>query len=81
MLTPPEKFGGFFVPTRPTAVILGRSPEDLLPLAAGGTVESADATADARHKAEHDEGAWSSHEDACAQPIAAQVAAIEHDQT
>ena len=40
-MTPPEKFGGvFLVPTMPTVVILVRSPEDLLALAAGGTVES-----------------------------------------
>lgn len=42
MRTPPEKFGGvFLLPTSPTAVILGRSPEDLLPSAKDGTVEGA----------------------------------------
>lgn len=39
----------------PTAVILGRSPEDLLPPAKVGEIEGGDATADARHKAEHDD--------------------------
>gem|GEM_PF-4006809 len=46
---------GFRWPPASTVVILGRSPEDLLPPAAGGGVESADAKADARHKAEHDD--------------------------
>lgn len=56
MRTPPEKFGGVFLwPPAPTVVILGRSPEDLLSSAADGELESADATADARHKAEHDD--------------------------
>lgn len=56
MRTPPERSGGVFRRrTSPTAVILGRSPEDLLAPAAHGEVEGADTTADARHKAEHDD--------------------------
>ncbi|KQW29025.1 hypothetical protein ASE36_11140 [Rhizobium sp. Root274] len=55
MRTPPEQSGGvFLMPNRFTAFILGRSPEDLQPPAADGEVQGADATADARHKAEHD---------------------------
>jgi len=45
---------GFSLAKRPTAVILGRSPEDLPTSAANGEVEGGDATADARHKAEDD---------------------------
>ncbi len=55
MRTPPEKFGGVFRwPKASIVVILGRSPEDLPTSAAMGEVEGGDATADARHKAEHD---------------------------
>ena len=54
MRTPPEKFGGVFHCEKPHRRHPRACPEDLLPLAAGGEVEGGDATADARHKAEHD---------------------------
>jgi hypothetical protein len=49
-----EIWRGFSLAIRPTAVILGRGPEDLLQTAVGGEVDGADAMADARRRAEHD---------------------------
>ncbi|PYB75569.1 hypothetical protein DMY87_09105 [Rhizobium wuzhouense] len=49
-----EIWRGFPLAQKPTVLILGRSPEDLLPPAAGGEVEGGDAAADAWHKAGQD---------------------------